>query len=71
MKLNLLKVPSNFGMVRGSQNKDFPDKPRQYEKAGKKIVKIDERYVEYFGLVSFPLLPGDMDDEEEIGLFEE
>ena len=53
-------------------NKDFnTDKPRQYEKIGKEIVKINERYVEYFGPVSLLLLLGDMDSEEEIRLFEE
>ena len=60
------------------QNKDFnTDKPRQYEKMRKEIAKTNDRYVEYFGPVSLPFFPSDMDDdddeeeEEESRLFEE
>ena len=34
-------------------------------------MKINERYVEYFGPVSLPLLLSNMDSEEEMRLFEE
>ena len=30
------------------------------------IMSVSERYVEYFGPLSLPLFPRDMDDEEEI-----
>ena len=46
---DLLKALSNFKTVMEFQNKDFnADKPRQYEEVHKKIVIINERYVEYF-----------------------
>ena len=55
-----------------SQNKGFKaDKPRQYEEVRKEIVKTNERYVEYFGLVFLLLFSSDMDDNQEIRLFEE
>ena len=42
-------------------NKDFNvGKPRKYEKIGKGIVKINERYMEYFGPVSSPFFLSDM-----------
>ena len=53
------------------QNKNFnAEKPRQYEEVRKEIVEINEFYVEYFGPVSLPLFPSDMDDNEETRLFE-
>ena len=30
----------------------------------REIVEINERYVKYFGLVSLPLFPSDMEEEE-------
>ena len=49
------------------QNKDFnADKPHQYEEVHKEIVKINKCYVEFVGPVSLPLIPSDVDDEEEI-----
>ena len=69
---DLLKAFSNFKAVMEFQNKDFNvDKPRQYEEVTKEIVKMTERPVEYFGSVSLPLFPSDMDEEEEIGLLKE
>ena len=63
---DLLKAPSNFKTALEFQNKDFnAHKPRQYKEVDKQIVKINERYVEYFGPVSLPLFPSDMDVEEE------
>ena len=69
---DLLKALSNFKPVGEFQNTDFKvDKPRQYEEVLKQTLKINERYLEYFGPVSFPLFPSGMDDEEKIRLFEE
>ena len=65
---DLLKALSNFKTVMEFWNKDSnADNPRQYDEVRKEIVKINERYVKYFGPVSLPLFPSDMDDEEEIG----
>ena len=48
------------------QHKDFnAHKPRQYRDISKEIVKINKRYKEYFVLVSLPLFPSDMDEEDE------
>ena len=45
-------------------NEDFSaDKPRLYEEVHKQIMNINVRYVEYFGPVSLPLFPSDMNDE--------
>ena len=50
---DLLKALSNFKTVMEFQNKDFnADKPHQYEEVRKENVKINERFVEYFGPVS-------------------
>ena len=69
---DLLKALSNFKPVVEFQNTDFKaDKPRQYEEVLKQTLKINERYVEYFGPVSLPLFPSERDDEEKIRLFEE
>ena len=69
---DLLKALSNFKPVVEFQNTDFKaDKPRQYEVVLKQTLKINERYVEYFGPVSLPFFPSEMDDEEKIRLFEE
>ena len=67
---DLLKALSNFKTVIEFSNKDFnTDKPRQYKKVRKEIVKINECCMEYFGPVSLPLFPSDMDEEEKIRFF--
>ena len=69
---DLLKALSNFKTVMEFQNKDFiADKPCQYAKVRKEIMKISKRYVQCFGPVSLTLFPSDMDEEEGIRLFEE
>ena len=47
------------------QNKEFnTDKHVNTGKYVREIVEINERYVKYFGLVSLPLFPSDMEEEE-------
>ena len=61
---DLLKALSNFKIVMEFQKDFSADKLRQCEKVRKKIVRINERYVEYLGPVSLPLFPSDMDGNE-------